>query len=542
MPQFLSPADEARIRNRQARSQIARVPGRDPRFADPLSTAGPAMTGGNLVASVAEPTLPPEVGLRAPQQQEAPVSFTDDLVRTGLEGLKGLSENVRQGLPQFSGTPGERIGQLGRAVVAPATRTAEAFRQTGNLAVEGVQKLGQDIARGFGGQPRQATPIDTQPVSAQDLIKEQQQFAGGPLGFADVGENITTRRQGDEGPIPEFTNADAVGAAQRIGTVGDFTGPTSTTGMTDEQKAQFEARRQADIRTNVARLNKATAAQRDINAVRKAKAFMALPEGQRGRMPDDVAKVLGRPTEPARGGGIGSGGIGQPSFEEAMADYAAGRVGSEGYKMIRNLRVGNDNFVENARARNKAMGLPPRQRAKAIAALTRGGGGRGSGLPSIGGGGRGRQEGGAAAPSIRDQLDIARFQREGLQDLLKAQQTGTQTEFENKLATAGEQRAQAEFEQESHAAQVEDRQNFIEQLEKSPTMPANTAVRSFIGDTAYSLSRKYPQFDRNEIVNLLQQTVGEVPIDGNVTPQGLDQIRLQVEELLQKKASQGIAR
>lgn len=82
-----------------------------------------------------------------------------------------------------------------------------------------------------------------------------------------------------------------------------------------------------------------------------------------GQIEQDRAAVQGlnQARQQAAGGGLGQQGqqrqggittIGQPTMQEAFADFAAGRVGSEGYKMFRNLRQG----IRSATATHRTSG------------------------------------------------------------------------------------------------------------------------------------------------------------------------------------------
>ena len=457
------------------------------------------------------PLLPPETAPRSiPQMPYAPPA--------GFEPQPGPIQQLGQKIGQTFRAVGERpvgetIGAVGRQIAAPVTTTATGLQLAGQKVAEGLGGFGEQVARGaLGPQVTAAAAPATEPVAAPTPEPEVRPANN---------EMVTIRP--DATPQRDFENIDATMAGP-VGAVGTYRGPTSTAGMSDEERTQFEAQRQADIRANVARLNQATEAQRELNAVRKAQAYMNLPESQRGRMPDDVARVLGRETEPAGGTG---GGIGQPSFQEAMADYASGRVGTPGYNMIRNLRVGSDGFLSGARARNRAMSLPPRQRARALAALARGGQ-EGAGIPGV----AGREQ--AAGPSVRDQLDIARFQREGAETQAENIQRAQQQAFENQLATLREQREQTEAEQRMSEAEQERRSAFREEMDQSLTMPTNPIARQFVSDTAWSLAQESGG-DPREIAEMLRQDLGEVPESGELDPEQLRAARDRVAAMIREQ-------
>jgi hypothetical protein len=104
----------------------------------------------------------------------------------------------------------------------------------GSLTVQGPQQG----AGGLGGQVRRSSP---------------------------TGLDAETMQRANE-------NARAGGGGGFLGIVGNYSGPTSTTGMSDEQKAAFEQQRQADIASNVAGIEAQTAAVREQrNALRAAR-------------------------------------------------------------------------------------------------------------------------------------------------------------------------------------------------------------------------------------------------------------------------------
>lgn len=459
------------------------------------------------------PLLPPEPqGRQIPQLPTAPPA--------GFEPQPGpiqqLGQTAMQALQKVGERPiGETIGAVGRQLAAPAQTAAAGLQMGIQKAAEGIDRFGQQIVQGFQGDQLVAQPTaPSAPAQQQTVAQPQQEVSSAQPQQLDpnrLGVDV-----GVEDGVPSFSGA---GVAS----------PTSTTGLSDEEAAQFEVQRQADIQSNVARLNEATAAQRDLNAVKKAQAFMNLPEGQRGRMPDDVAKVLGKPTEPARGEG---GGIGQPSFQDALADYASGRVGSQGYNMIRNLRMQQDDgFLSGARARNRVASLPSRQRGRALAQLAKAGAG-GGGLPQVAGGGR--SEGG---PSVRDQLDIARFEREGASDTADAARRQEQQQFENELALSGERRAQAAADTKQQAAESEQRDAFREQLLNSGALPINPQAQQFVSNSALELADQFPGTDPMEVASMLQQHMGEIPEEGILSQDKLRVAKEQVAELIRQQTT-----
>lgn len=92
------------------------------------------------------------------------------------------------------------------------------------------------------------------------------------------------------------------------------------------------------------------------NAISKANAYNALPEGQRGRMPNDVADVMGVARAPERGQASGAGS--NPTMREAVQSYLSGDVGGEGYRMARNMKMKQESAARDlprGRARNAAL-------------------------------------------------------------------------------------------------------------------------------------------------------------------------------------------
>lgn len=109
------------------------------------------------------------------------------------------------------------------------------------------------------------------------------------------------------------------------------------------------------IQANVAKLNQQRMAIRDLNAVRKAQSYYGLPEGQRGRIPNDVADAMGVARAAPRSGGRDV--IGGADWQTSMQDYASGRVGSEGYKNVRNMiKTAQSDEDDRARAARRKLG------------------------------------------------------------------------------------------------------------------------------------------------------------------------------------------
>lgn len=90
------------------------------------------------------------------------------------------------------------------------------------------------------------------------------------------------------------------------------------------------------------------------NAKARAQSYMDLPENQRGRIPDDVADVLGIARAPARE----ETATPDTSLASAMDDYLSGRVGSQGYNKIRALKMQRESAlgsIPQGRDRRRAM-------------------------------------------------------------------------------------------------------------------------------------------------------------------------------------------
>jgi hypothetical protein len=165
----------------------------------------------------------------------------------------------------------------------------------------------------------------------------------------------------------------------------------------------FETSKTAQQARTVEDINADTAALRDLRRVQTNVADGFAPDAKR-------SKSMGPD-------------LGNPSMEEAMRDYAAGRVGSEGYKMIRNLRVDAGDTE-----RRDGKYVPSGKALTAASALEQAGGG---------------QEPGSLSDAIslaNLQRGLQNDQRSALQDAFGNQMEGSKLE----LAMTKEQRQRQE--------------------------------------------------------------------------------------------------
>jgi hypothetical protein len=141
-------------------------------------------------------------------------------------------------------------------------------------------------------------------------------FEGGPAAaFSRTIKGGTVRYEDGQGNYLEGPASAKTGQGG-LSIMGDYAGPTSTTGMTPEQRDAFEANRQQRSAANVARMTADTEALRDLRRVRTNIFDWRPPDWKRS----PNVQVFG-----------------DTSPQEALKDYAAGRVGSDGYGMISNL-------------------------------------------------------------------------------------------------------------------------------------------------------------------------------------------------------------
>jgi hypothetical protein len=151
-----------------------------------------------------------------------------------------------------------------------------------------------------------APPVPTRPASPGGGVFEGQ--------ARDFTRSFTDEGVRYEAPGGNFLEGRGTGGGGgNLSIMGDYSGPTSTAGMTDAQKADFETQRQADIQKNVALYN----AQSD--ALRKG---IANQRAAQGVTPRTAGSDIARPT-----------------MQDDLQDYMGGAVGTEGYRRIRNMRM-----------------------------------------------------------------------------------------------------------------------------------------------------------------------------------------------------------
>jgi len=240
--------------------------------------------------------------------------------------------------------------------------------------------------------------------TVEGMIAEQEAFAGGREGTLMPGP------AGERGIRKEFTDGGVVYAGDRggvmrgqgVGAGGSFRvqgGPRG--GMSEADWNNLSQEEATAIR--VAELDAQRQGIRDLRNARRSAQGMPEVGTRREDMSDE--DVFGKPT-----------------WDEALQDYAAGRAGSQGYNMVRNMRVGFGNDMDRAR---RSSQVPRTQRA-AMAAVA---GEYGDLLKGLGNGPQnqiGQPDYGDLVDTQKLQLDVAKFgasQKRADQEAARAQET-----------------------------------------------------------------------------------------------------------------------
>ena len=299
------------------------------------------------------------------------------------------------------------------------------------LKVPGAINPGPGIVEQFTGIPLTKPEVPTGPrLASVDGVPPvptgaSEPFAGpirpagvrmeGPAGREGVLKELIPGGVRYDAGTKGFAEGQGAGGGGGFMVTGDYRGPTSTSGMTDDQFAAFENQRQADIASNVAGFESQTAAIRDLRNVRRSAAGLP-PVGQRRE--DMEQETTG------------------PSW----------RVGTPEYTRMRNATLTARNTAEEAnRNQRRALArLPKRGRSQyrpmepQMMPMT----------DSTG-------SAGPAMPSIQDQLGIgnqalkvAEFQRDSAVEQEKAARANQRLAMDTEAADYGRQNKQFELSQQ----------------------------------------------------------------------------------------------
>jgi len=302
--------------------------------------------------------------------------------------------------------------------IGTARQAGQALRKDigtlADVAVRGYKSVASPIGEfvgglrglsGTAGIPQQPSVIPAQPAhprpsiaptsnSLTDQANYEQQLMR--VGGGSIAQ--PTGQLGYEMPTGTLTAANlGKQVPQGVKPIADIFSPSNV------QKAKENAPNSTGINFGVSQ--DTMGALRKSNDISKARAYLALPENQRGRMPADVAATLGQEA---------------PSSTTNSGSPLGSQWRNETDAWNEQVSRGSDAFLATARAKNIAAGFPKRERASVMEAV----------LSDMLNQSQSKQAQ-TAGPSLRDIADLKRL---GLQQ--------AEASRKSQLEQLGEQRAQ----------------------------------------------------------------------------------------------------